>query len=269
MGKSFSFIASEKDGRISEALLNKALEKNPSTRFAAIMAVNNEVGSVMEMKELSLLIRKRQPPIHFHSDIVQAIGKVPVDISDWDLDSASISAHKIGGLRGIGLLYLKNPSYENGTQESGIRAGTENVAGAINLAECLERRANKASVKEEYEKAEERFSVLINFLRSTKRAVLIPEDRIEKDRRFSPYILQVAFDKIPGEVMVRALDDEGFAVSTGSACSSHSKERPILSAMGVSAKTKSEGIRISQGWRTSREEIDSLIKAIQTILGKL
>jgi cysteine desulfurase len=88
-------------------------------------------------------------------------------------------------------------------------------------------------------------------------------------RKFSPYILQAAFDGVPGEVMARALDNAGFAVSTGSACSSGKSERPVLEAMGVDAKLRLEGIRISQGWSTTAEDIDFLVKAIGEVLQDL
>ncbi|GHV89360.1 hypothetical protein AGMMS50267_17200 [Spirochaetia bacterium] len=112
---------------------------------------------------------------------------------------------------------------------------------------------------------------MIDGLLRAERCTLIPYSRrdAEAGGRFSPYILQAAFDGIPGEVMVRALDDEGFAVSTGSACSSDKKARPILAAMGVDEKTGFEGIRISQGWSTAGEDIEALVGAITGILGRL
>jgi cysteine desulfurase len=102
-----------------------------------------------------------------------------------------------------------------------------------------------------------------------ERCALIPGDRGEEDPNFSPWILQAGFRNIPGEVMARALDDAGFAVSTGSACSSRKQQRPVLLAMGVSAAQSLEGIRISQGWSTTMEEIEKLIAAIATILETL
>jgi cysteine desulfurase len=275
LGKQIASIGVEPDGGVTAATLERALVKYPDTRFAAIMAVNNEIGSVMDIPGLVRLIRgstRGSAPIHIHSDLVQAMGKISMDISAWDLDSASISAHKLGGPRGIGLLYLRKPLeplYTGGGQERGIRPGTENIAGAAALAVCLERRASPDMVKAEYEKASIRFQRLIRFLRSVKGCSLIPADRQEVDPRFSPYILQVGFRGIPGEVMVRALDDAGFAVSTGSACSSSTTNRPVLAAMGLDKQTSLEGIRISQGWSTTREAIDRLTKAITDIVAVL
>ncbi|MDR2484051.1 MAG: cysteine desulfurase [Treponema sp.] len=275
MGKQIASVGVEKDGRVTVSTLEKALEKHPKTRFAAIMAVNNEIGSKMDIPELVGLIRNRSGgggmPVHIHSDLVQAAGKIPLDIAAWDLDSASISAHKLGGPRGIGLLYLRkslNPMYTGGGQERRIRPGTENTPGAVALAGCLERRGNPATVQPEYQKASDRFKELIRFLGSLQGCSLIPEDRREEDERFSPYIVQARFKGIPGEVMVRALDDAGFAVSTGSACSASSQDRPVLAAMGLDKQAGLEGIRISQGWSTTKEEIAGLTNAIQDILAR-
>ncbi|MDR1971160.1 MAG: cysteine desulfurase [Treponema sp.] len=269
LGRSVGTIPVEADGRVSEAALGRALEKRPDTRFAAIMAVNNETGAVNDLEALCRLIRGRPgPPVHIHSDLVQAVGKTPTDLSAWDLDSASISAHKLGGPRGIGLLYLRKPLEalcRGGDQEGGIRPGTENTSGALALAACLE-----SCIREEERRrgeASARMDRLIRGLEAGGRFVPIPPDRRDGgDRRFSPYILQAAFDGVPGEVMARALDQAGFAVSTGSACSSAHAGRPVLQAMGLDPKLSLEGIRISQGWSTTAEDIDSLVRAVSKIL---
>lgn len=265
-------IGAEKDGRISAESLGEAIEKLPALRFAAIMAVNNEVGSVMDMPSLSRVIRSKSgAPIHFHSDLVQAAGKIPLDISLWDLDSASLSAHKLGGPKGIGLLYLKKTlePLNPGTQERGIRPGTENVPGALSFALCLEKHASAGALKAASEEAEQRMAFFITKLKKIKRCILIPEDRNAEDKRFSPWILQMRFKDMPGEVLVRALDSSGIACSTGSACSSSSPERPVLEAMGLDARARLEGIRISQGWTTSREDFEALAAAIEKALAFL
>ncbi|GHV67402.1 aminotransferase V [Spirochaetia bacterium] len=273
-GKKIGFIDVDPDGRVSPETLDKALEKFPDCRFAAIMTVNNETGALMDMPALTSRIRSRRPggeggpPVHIHSDLVQATGKVPLDIIAWDLDSASISAHKLGGPRGIGLLYLKKPLealYSGGGQESGIRPGTENTAGAMMLAEVLERRAGPG-FGEAYSAAALRWKRLIKGLKEIDRCSLIPSDRDDEDRRFAPWILQAAFKDIPGEVMVRALDGAGFALSTGSACASREQNRPVLSAMGLPDHKALEGIRFSQGWSTTDDEIDLLLEAIREAL---
>jgi cysteine desulfurase len=263
-------IGVEPDGRVSRRTLERALEKRPPPLLAAIMTVNNETGSVTDLGDLTEFLRSSAGAgIHIHSDMVQAIGKIPVDIPGWDPDSASFSAHKLGGPRGIGLLYLRKslePVYAGGGQEGGIRPGTENTAGALALAECLERHARPEAAAAAGAEAADRWAFLIKALKAIDRCTILPRDREERDPRFSPYILQAAFRGIPGEVMVRALDDAGFAISTGSACSSASKTRPVLAAMGVEEGPRFEGIRISQGWSTTGVDIEALLRGISGAL---
>ena len=276
LGIKIGVIGVENDGRVSEETLSKALKKNPDTRLIAIMAVNNETGSLMNIKDMVSHVRQNQsvsvPPIHFHSDLVQAVGKVPVNINSCNLDSASISAHKLGGPRGIGLLYLKKNMeslFAGGKQEGGIRPGTENVHGALALADLLERRANPKFLAKEEKEAAMRLNYLINNLKKIKRCTLIPEDRQEDDIRFSPWILQLKFRDIPGAVMVRALDDLGFAVSTGSSCSSTSPDRPVLAAMGLNESSRLEGIRISQGFTTKTSDFEAFLSGLERVLSFL
>ena len=269
MGKPTGVIEIDSTGRVTPSAFKKALEKNNDVRFACIMSVNNETGAVTDIPSIAEIIKKNTgAPIHLHCDLVQAAGKIPVDISGWELDSASISAHKIGGPRGIGLLYLRRPVeifYKGGGQENGIRGGTENVQGAAALADCLEKFAQPQAIASNYESAKKRMANLINSLLAMGRVTLLPKEAAQQEG-FSPYILQTAFKDIPGEVMARALDDLGFAVSTGSACSASSPERPVLLAMGVEEKLRIEGIRISQGWSTTDEDIEKLIEAITEVL---
>jgi len=284
MGKPTGVITVDSEGRVTPETLLKALDKYKDVRFVSVMAVNNETGSVTDIASLMEIIRKQTPPVHFHCDIVQAAGKVPIDISGWGIDSASISAHKIGGPRGIGLLYLRHSTsqtktevfYKGGGQENGIRGGTENIQGAIALANCMEMYANTKILHENYESAKVRWNKLITSLSAIERCVIIPRQRTQQLSHlnvqgdavdgFSPYILQVGFKGIPGEVLARALDDLGFAVSTGSACSSSSPERPVLAAMGIEENLRIEGIRVSQGFTTTDENIDLLLDAIAEVL---
>ncbi|MDR1899841.1 MAG: cysteine desulfurase [Treponema sp.] len=273
LGKQIGFIPLNSAGAVGAENLSKNLEKFPDARLAAIMAVNNETGAVNDPEALKGLRRSAGgPPIHFHCDMAQALGKIPLTLADWAPDSASLSAHKLGGPRGIGLLYLRGtlePIFTGGGQERGLRPGTENTAGALALARCLETHCRPGTVAETFSGARARWKKLIAALRALSGCVLIPADRGEEDNRFSPCILQAAFDGVPGEVMVRALDEAGFAVSTGSACSSSRTDRPVLRAMGIDSKTSLEGIRISQGWSTTDGEIDLLITAIRDVLRSL
>ncbi|MCL2806196.1 MAG: cysteine desulfurase [Treponema sp.] len=276
MGKPVSQIAVDSAGRVTGETLTKALEKYPETRFISVMSVNNETGAITDIAAIRDILRKKEElgikaPVHFHCDLVQAAGKIPVDIDGWEIDTASLSAHKICGPRGIGLLYSRRPLevfYKGGGQEKGVRGGTENTMGAAAFAKCLEQwvmdSEQTPTTQCPLSSAQERCTRLMTGLAKFERCVFIPKER--SPASFSPYILQAAFKDIPGEVMARALDDLGFAVSTGSACSSSSPERPVLAAMGIEEKLRIEGIRISQGYTTTDEEIDLLIDAVAEVL---
>ncbi|MDR0600385.1 MAG: aminotransferase class V-fold PLP-dependent enzyme [Treponema sp.] len=280
LGVSSAGVSLEKDGRVSEGTLRRALEKNGPPRMAALMGVNNETGAINGVKDLVPVIREKtkdRAPAHIHCDLVQGVGKIPLDLQGWGIDSAAISAHKIGGPRGTGLLWLKKPLrplIRGGGQEGKIRPGTEDTAGALALARALEERAG-AALEAAYQAAADRAAVLMAALRRGSRPaaadgdqgfIPLPPDRTDRDGRFSPWILQAAFRGrhgiIPGEVMVRALDERGFAVSTGSACSAANRARPVLDAMGLDRETARGGIRISQGWSTTMEDIEALARAI-------
>lgn len=266
-------IQPERDGCVSVEALQRALERarerDIPVRMLALMVVNNETGAVSDISAIARAVRQIPgPPIHIHVDLVQTIGKVPFSLSDTGIDSAALSAHKLGGPRGIGLLYLRRPLTvlnKGGEQEWGLRAGTENVAGALALAYCLEKLALPEVLAAHYEAAQNRMEALILGLQKLETCSLVPQGRRERDDRFSPYILQASFPGIPGEVMVRTLDDAGFAVSTGSACSSGKTERPVLKAMGIDDDTAFCSIRFSQGWATTDADITALLWAINTI----
>ena len=268
MGRQTGTLPLDSLGRVTPELLEKTLDKYGDVRFAAVMAVNNETGAVNNISALRRTLDSYSGPfVHLHCDMVQALGKIPFDMGDCD--SASLSAHKIGGPRGIGLLYLNKPLeplYSGGGQEGKIRPGTENVAGALAFANCLERYAAGQTMHNHYDAARKRCERFISAMSESNRCILIPVGRAVSDDFFSPYIVQLGFRDIPGEVMVRALDDAGFAVSTGSACSSAAPDRPVLAAMGLDEHSSRLGIRVSQGWSNSDEEIELLIGAIQGVL---
>ncbi|MDR2602687.1 MAG: aminotransferase class V-fold PLP-dependent enzyme [Spirochaetaceae bacterium] len=263
-------------GVLAESAL-KVFSGAPGCRFVSIQAVNNETGACSDIKGITAALRRARPEgLFIHSDCVQALGKTCVNLTGSGIDAASFSAHKIGGPRGIGLLYLKKPLeplVKGGVQEMGLRGGTENTAGALLFAECMELYATKENLLREYKAAEIRMERLVLGLRSIKRCVLTPHFRGDKTYEaryegvegalFSPYIVSAAFEGIPGPVMARFLDGAGFAVSTGAACSQAGAERKVLLAMGVDEKTASCAVRFSQGYTTTNEEIDLLLNAIE------
>lgn len=233
------------------------------TVLVCIMAVNNETGVIQPIYEIADAITKasegkRRPK--FHVDCVQAAGKINLNLSYKGIDSAALSSHKICGPRGIGLLYLKDtlePFLRGGGQEKGIRSGTENVFGAIAFSKCLERYYNKAKPEDA-----ERTKSFVEKLSALPGCTIVPPSRPEKPELFSPYVVQAAFNNIPGNVMLRALDSKGFSISTGSACSAKKNKRPVLEAMHVDPKLRENSVRFSFGPHTTDKALDELLAAV-------
>ena len=236
------------------------------TMLVCIMAVNNETGVIQPIYEIADALtqaskNKRRPK--FHVDCVQAAGKIRLDLSHNGIDSAAISSHKICGPRGIGILYLKDkvePFLKGGGQENNIRSGTENVFGAVAISKCLERYYNKDN--SEFSKISQDF---VNQLSQLKGCTIIPQSRLEKPELFSPFVIQAAFSKIPGNVMLRALDSEGFSISTGSACSSKKNNRPVLEAMHINNDLRETSVRFSFGPHTTQKAVSELFKIVSKI----
>ncbi len=271
----------DKNGFISpESIIEKL---TPDTLFVTVMAVNNETGCIQPIYEIADAISeatkgKKKP--HFHVDCVQAAGKIPLDLSYRGIDSAALSAHKISGPRGIGLLYLAKPVNSflvGGGQEQNIRSGTENLFGALAFSKCLEKYyLNEKNPNQEAKKRfEEQKEWTLDFLKKLKtleKCRLVPalrEDFSEEAQStFSPWVLQAAFLGIPGNVMVRALDAKGFCISTGSACSAKKQSRPILAAMNASREIQDSAVRFSFGPKTKKQAMDDLFEAIKEIVSE-
>lgn len=268
-------IPSDADGIIRPETVVSMLR--PDTVLVCIMAVNNETGAIQPIYEIADAIAKstegkRKPKLHV--DCVQAAGKIPFDLNHKGIDSAAFSAHKICGPRGIGLLYLQNavePFLRGGGQEKGIRSGTENVYGALAFSKCLE----KYYISARNKKMEERFSEqkkycadFINGLTRLGCCSIIPKSRTEKPELYSPWIVQAAFKNIPGQVMLRALDAEGFYISTGSACSSRKNNRPVLEAMHITSDESETAVRFSFGSETTEKAMKELFEKVSEIAKK-
>src|SRR5574344_160522 len=251
-------IPSNKDGIITPEAVESCL--TPETVMVCVMAVNNETGAIQPIYEIADVITKatigkRRPK--FHVDCVQAVGKIPLNIAYNGIDSAAFSAHKICGPRGIGLLYMNDivePFLKGGGQEKGIRSGTENLFGAISFSKCLEKyfidEKNKLLI-ERLNNQKKISNNFVNKLSLIKGCTIIPEVRLQKPDNYSPWIVQASFNNIPGQVMLRALDAEGYYISTGSACSAKKNNRPILDAMHIVPKISENAVRFSFGPSTT------------------
>ena len=238
---------------------------SPETRLVAVMAVNNVNGAIEPTNEISSVIREYEKTIKhkivFFSDSVQALAKTTLDLEKSGVDAASFSAHKISGPRGVGMLYMRNrnlirPLSSAGGQEMGMRGGTENLAGIVSFASALEEAYEKRKEKEERVKA---------LSEKMKREFESIGLQLNSEGNTSPYIINVS-TPFPSEVFTRMLDDKGFSVSSGSACSNNAKKgENIIEAMGYGAKRASSSIRISLSDETEDIEVDNLITAIKEI----
>jgi len=276
LGLSVTYVNPGSDGLVQPGEVASALRKD--TTLLAVMAVNNETGAVQPLAGISKALReassalgRREPPF-FHSDAVQALGKIAFDPATLGLSSAAFSAHKLRGPRGSGALWLGaklEALVLGGGQEEGLRPGTENLQGdwAFSLA------AEKARASLEARRAHARGleARLMAGLSSIEGALPLPLGRTAGDERYSPFILSAAFPGLSGEVLARALSDAGIAVSTGAACSNrgNKKGRRILEAMGLEPDLAFSAIRVSTGDLTSEADIDAFLDAARSAYRKL
>lgn len=249
------------------------------TVLVCVMAVNNETGAIQPVNEIADALTKasagkRRPKLHV--DCVQAAGKIPFSLGYKGIDSAAFSAHKICGPRGIGILYLADmiePFLRGGGQEKTIRSGTENVFGATAFSKCLERYYICQSNQNALDRFEQQKQYTASFLEKIsgiKPCTVIPAQRIEPAHAsdYSPWVVQAAFSHIPGQVMLRALDAEGFSISTGSACSAHKNGRPVLEAMNVAPDLRENAVRFSFGPHTTEKAMDDLAVKVGEIAAR-
>ena len=257
-------LPADKNGIITPQTVTQALTSD--TTLVCIMAVNNETGVIQPIYEIADAITswaagKRKPK--FHVDCVQAAGKIKLNLAHPGIDSAALSSHKICGPRGIGILYMKDSIdvfLRGGGQEKGMRSGTENVLGAVAFSLALERYYNK-----EEPALIEASAKFVESLSKLKGCTIVPTGRLQNPELFSPYVVQAAFDHIPGNVMLRALDSKGFYISTGSACSSKKNKRPVLEAMHITPQISENAVRFSFGPHTTPAAIDALLCAVEDV----
>ena len=261
------------DGIVKAESVEKQLDND--VQFVSLMLVNNETGAVQPVHETAELVKNyaesQNIKIHFHCDAVQGIGKVEFNASDKNIDTISISSHKFSGPRGAGIIIVNStlmPLFSGGGQESGTRAGTENLPGIYGTALALEKAFENFT--ERRLKAEHNFSILYERISLLKGAEIIPSGRTPGDIRYSPYILNLTIPPVPAEVLTRVLSDRGFCISTGSACSSiNKKHSDTLSAMQIDNKKAFSAVRISTGFTTKEADINSFCDALEEEAGKL
>ena len=264
-GYSVTYLPVDEHGLVNADDVQRAIR--PETKLISVMYVNNEVGSVQPIAEIGRIAREHK--ILFHTDAVQAIGLFDVNVDDLNVDLLSLSAHKIYGPKGIGALFVRagielSPMLFGGPQEGMLRAGTENVPGIVGLGAAMnlvcEHRAEERPRILELRKS------LINGLQSIGLEVIVngPEDAV------APHVLSISFVGADAEMLLIRLNNEGFAVSLGSACNSESIEPShVLTAMKLPQEQIESTLRFSLGMPSTKDEINTLLDVITRVLPRV
>jgi len=262
---SATFVPVDSRGIVDPRAVREAIR--PDTKLISVMHVNNELGVIQPVREIAEIARKAG--VLFHSDGVQAMGKIPVNVGDLGVDLYSISAHKIYGPKGMGALYVRKgsvlrPLLYGGPHERKMRAGTENVAGAVGFGRAAE------WVVEESGPEAARQSILRDRL---ERGILARVTGASVNGAGAPRVgntSNIRFDGIDSEPLLIALDLKGFAVSSGSACSSGATEPShVLAAIGLTREQARSSVRFSLGRSNTEEQIDALIDAVAQVVTRL
>ncbi len=264
-GYETTYVGVDRDGVVNVDELKGAIKEG--TILISIMLANNEVGTIEPVREIGEIARDKG--IIFHTDAVQAMGKVPVDVSRLNVDLLSLSGHKIYGPKGIGALYIRKktkitPILQGGHHEMNKRAGTENVAGIVGLGRASELAKQELRKESEYvmELRDHLYTGIVERIKFV-RLNGHPEKRL-------PNTVNVGFKYLEGESIILNLDMEGVAVSTGSACTSGSLEPShVLTAMGVDPADTQGSIRFSLGRDTTKEDIDYVVRVLPPIIQRL
>ncbi len=252
---------------VVDIVLYRKLLSTEKPLLVSIMMANNEIGTIQDIKELAHLAHNAGAL--FHTDAVQAVGKIPVDVAELGVDYLTMSCHKIYGPKGVGALYIRKGApiealIRGGHQEGGIRAGTYNSPSIVGFGEAARLATGRLSSYETHTRA------LRNRLRDGFLAA-VPNIRINgHPERVLPNTLDVSFPGAEGEAILLMLDILGMSVSTGSACASGSLEPShVLMATGVGPELAHGSIRFSLGQYTTDEEIDYILKVVPPVIKKL
>ena len=268
LGYEISYLPVTKDGIVDPESLKQSLK--PNTRLVSVMAANNVVGTLQPIGELARIAKEHG--VLFHTDAVQAVGKIPLHMDSMPVDFLSLSAHKLHGPKGIGALYIRKgvviePLVHGGGQERGIRSATENVAGIVGLGKAAE--IAGAEMNEEASR----------LVRLRDRIIGAVTEKIP-----NAYLIGHPYKRLPGHIclgfegqegeamhLMLALNEEGIAVSTGSACSAHNAGQPsyILMAMGMDPVRARGSLRITLGRFNTESEADTFIKVLPRLTENL
>lgn len=252
------------DGLVRPEELEAAIKD--TTALVSIMYANNEIGTIQPIEELGAVCRRHG--VLFHTDAVQAMGNVPIDVKKQNIDLLSMTAHKLHGPKGCGALYIRQgvrPQIliDGGAQERGMRAGTENVAGIVGLASAVKRA--KATMEQRTEKLTRLRNRLIDSLSKIERS------RLNGDReKRLPGNINMCFEGIEGEALLLRLDLMGICASSGSACTSGSLDPShVLLAIGLPHEIAHGSLRLSFSDETTEEDIDYIAKCVPQVVNTL
>ena len=244
----------------------------PETTLVSIMHVNNEVGSLQPIAEISEILKREKAELLFHVDAVQSFGKVPLPPGLQGIDALSISAHKFHGPKGIGALYLKEgvliePLFWGGGHEKGLRPGTENTPAIAGMA---------LAARQSFEKMEQKAAELCEMKRQLVTSIKARHPWIKingpgvEEKESAPHIANISFPGLKGEIIIHALEEHGVYASTGSACHSNDKgESHVLQAMRLGKAEMEGAIRFSLSSQTRQEEISNAAEKINEAISRL
>lgn len=265
-GYRVTFLPVDRDGLLDLQALEAAL--SPETVLVSVMLANNEVGTVQPLSEIREIVRAKSRAL-IHTDAVQALGKIKVDVDELGVDMAAFSAHKLGGPKGVGALYVRKktalePLAHGGGQERGMRSGTPNVAGIVGFGE-----AAQISVKElDYQT--DRLGALRDRLQAS---ILERIPQVQVNAPGAPRVpgtVSVCITGVEGESLLLMLDSKGVAASSGSACASGSLEPShVLLAMGIPPEQAHGSLRLSLGRDSSEEDVEAILGALTGTVERL
>lgn len=264
-GVKVTYLDVDSEGRISLEDLEEAITKD--TVLVSIMQVNNEIGVIQDIEAIGKLIKERSSRAKFHVDAVQGYGKLPIDVNKSNVDFLTVASHKIHGPKGVGFIYIKkgiilNSLISGGSQEKGIRAGTENLPGIIGFEKAAQMT---------FEEMESRYDKVLELKKYfVERLNEIKDIRVNGEiDGFSPYILNVSFLGVRAEVLLHLLEEQNIYVATGSACTSKSSAAHgsyVIKSLGLSNKEVESAIRFSFSYENTKEEVDYTIDVLKKSL---
>ncbi|MBM3243907.1 MAG: cysteine desulfurase NifS [Candidatus Omnitrophica bacterium] len=264
-GFEITYIGVDKDGLVSPEDVKKAIKDK--TILVSIMHANNEIGTIQPIEEIGRIVKGRG--VYFHTDAVQTVGHIPVDVNNLNVDFLSLSAHKFYGPKGVGALYIRKGSRINrflhgGDQEKGRRASTYNTPGIVGLGKAIElcRKNMESEIKSQSALRDRMIKEIPKF---------IPEVKLNGHPSLRlPNNVNFSVKYIEGESMLLSLDMLGIAVSTGSACTSSSLEPShVLLAIGLDHATAHGSLRVTVGRWTTEGEIEYFLESLPKVVEKL